>query len=248
MGFHDYFSGHASDYASYRPGYPTALFNWLAAHCAQHDLALDCATGNGQAAIALADHFRRVIATDASARQLAAAPPAPAVTYICAAAEHLPLTDASVDLICVAQGAHWFDIPTFNREAGRVLRHGGLLAQWWYGLFTIEPDIDAVIHEYYSGTLGSCWPAERHHIDTNYQALPFPYALLDAPVFSMERDWNLDQVMGYMATWSATRLYIKEYGTDPIPDLYNQLKAPWGDPAVRRTIRWPLHLRAGTRP
>jgi len=248
MGFRDYFSGHARDYASYRPGYPDALFSWLAANSPEHNLALDCATGNGQAAVALAGHFRQVIATDASARQLAAASTSPAVTYICATAEHLPLADTSVDLVSVAQGAHWFDMPAFNQEAGRVLRRGGLLALWWYGLFTINPDIDAVIQDYYRGTLEPCWPAERDHIDTNYQALPFPYAPLDHPAFRMSADWDLDQVMGYLATWSATRLYIKEYGNDPLPALRSRLQTRWGDPTTRQTIHWPLQLRAGTKP
>ena len=55
--FIDHFSGHADAYAAARPHYPDALFDSLAALCARHDLAWDCATGNGQAAAALAPHF-----------------------------------------------------------------------------------------------------------------------------------------------------------------------------------------------
>ena len=46
------------------------LFTYLASLCPAHDLAWDCATGNGQAAVALAPHFEQVIATDASAQQI----------------------------------------------------------------------------------------------------------------------------------------------------------------------------------
>ena len=59
MTFKDYFSGHATDYAKYRPHYPAELFTWLAQQCAGRDRVWDCATGNGQAAIALADHFQQ---------------------------------------------------------------------------------------------------------------------------------------------------------------------------------------------
>ncbi|MEO8452199.1 MAG: SAM-dependent methyltransferase, partial [Gemmatimonadota bacterium] len=49
-GFQDHFSAGARGYAAFRPTYPAAVFEWIASQCAGHDLAWDCATGNGQAA------------------------------------------------------------------------------------------------------------------------------------------------------------------------------------------------------
>src|SRR4051812_46586881 len=72
--FPDHFSAAAANYASHRPHYPPQLFAWLAAHTLHKSRAWDCGAGNGQAAIALAGHFREVIATDASTAQLAQAP------------------------------------------------------------------------------------------------------------------------------------------------------------------------------
>lgn len=69
-GFKDHFSSASERYAAYRPDYPAALFAWLAGQCAEQELAWDCATGSGQAALGLAPHFRRVVATDASAEQI----------------------------------------------------------------------------------------------------------------------------------------------------------------------------------
>src|SRR5207302_8895398 len=57
-------------YAEFRPDYPLALFEFIAASAAGHQLAWDCATGSGQAAVGLARHFDRVIATDVSREQI----------------------------------------------------------------------------------------------------------------------------------------------------------------------------------
>ena len=70
MAFKDYFSQHASTYARHRPQYPPELFSWLASIAPSRDLAWDCATGNGQAALGLTPHFEYVVATDASKEQI----------------------------------------------------------------------------------------------------------------------------------------------------------------------------------
>ena len=64
--FKDHFSGHAAAYAQARPRYPADLFAWLAAQCRQHELVWDAGCGNGQASVALANHFDRVFASDPS--------------------------------------------------------------------------------------------------------------------------------------------------------------------------------------
>ncbi|MBA2241285.1 MAG: class I SAM-dependent methyltransferase, partial [Chthoniobacterales bacterium] len=87
MTFKDHFSGHAALYSQFRPRYPQALFAYLAALAPSPACAWDCATGNGQAAVALAAHFDRVIGTDASAAQIDSAEPHARVQYRVAAAE-----------------------------------------------------------------------------------------------------------------------------------------------------------------
>lgn len=252
MTFKDHFSGHAADYASYRPHYPAALFDWLATQAPARDRALDCACGNGQAALGLAQHFGEVVATDASLPQLQAAPAHPRVGYVCARAEQLPLPDASLELLTVAQAAHWFDLPAFHREAERVLRRGGLLAVWGYGLTRISPALDTVIGDFYANTLQDHWPPERHHLEQGYRnlALPWPEteAQLETPDFQMRARWTLPQLLGYLATWSATRLYIKVSGQDPLPALAAELAIHWGAPDKRRTVEWPIFILARFKP
>ena len=64
------FSEVAAEYAASRPAYPPELFEWLACSITAHDAAWDAAAGNGQAALGVARHFARVIATDLSASQI----------------------------------------------------------------------------------------------------------------------------------------------------------------------------------
>lgn len=53
-GFKDHFSGHAKQYARYRPAYPAALYDWLAGEAPARHCAWDVASGNGQAAVEIA--------------------------------------------------------------------------------------------------------------------------------------------------------------------------------------------------
>ena len=181
MAFKDYFSEQAPGYASYRPHYPDNLFAWLADISPSQQRVWDCATGSGQAAAALASQFEQVIATDASHAQLLQAQSQVNIHYVCASAEQVPLANDSLDLITVAQAAHWFDLPRFYQEVDRLLVTGGVLAVWCYGLFQISTASDAIIHHYYKETIGAYWPAERRHIEQAYAQLPFPYALLESP-------------------------------------------------------------------
>jgi len=241
----DYFSDRARQYAAYRPRYPGALFAWLAAQVPERQSAWDCACGNGQASADLAGHFARVIATDLSGEQLRQAAPHPRIDYRVATAEASGLEPASVDLVTVAQALHWFDCGRFYAEVRRVLRPAGLLAAWSYGICHIDSAPgDALLTDYYRNVVGPYWPAERRHVESGYRSLPFPGPELPVPPFEMAFDWNLEELMGYVASWSATMLYVKAQGVDPVPALRAAMAPLWGDPDARRAIRWPLTVRA----
>lgn len=245
IAFKDHFSGGARAYSVYRPEYPAILFEFLAGQVDRHDLAWDCATGNGQAARGLAAHFRGVSASDASARQIESARPHPGVSYRVAPAEASGLEDASVDLVTVAQAAHWFDLPRFYAEVARVLRPGGVLALWCYERLSVDPDVDPLIESFYMNTLGPYWPAERRWVENGYRDLPFPFEEEPVPSFRMRAEWNLDQLLGYFATWSAVKAYRTALDDDPLPALRADLAARWNSKAGRKTIEWPLSLRLG---
>ncbi len=244
MSFKDHFSGHAGSYAEARPGYPDALFEWLASQCEERALAWDCATGSGQAAVRIAEHFNRVIATDASAAQLANAKRAANVDYRVAPAESSGLEDASVDLVTVAQALHWFDIAAFYAEARRALKPGGAIVAWGYHLTRVSAEVDRAIDMFDREIIGPYWPPERRYIDARYRDLPFPFDRFDVPEFDMRLAWNRKQFLGYIATWSAVQRYRQAKGHDPMAWLENEIAAYWNPDEVRE-VSWPMFFLAG---
>lgn len=248
MSFKDHFSSLAAAYASYRPDYSDEVFAWLAGQCTGHALAWDCGTGSGQAAQGLAAYFAEVYATDASAEQVAQASGPANVRFAVAQAEHSGLPDASVDLLLVAQAVHWFDLDAFYAEAGRVLRPDGLIALLTYSNHSVNPAVDGPAGTFYRDTVGPYWPPERRWVEQGYRELPFPFTELQTPAFTLTAEWDLQQFLGYHATWSATRGYRQATGTDPLPALAAALAPVWGAPGQRHTVRWPLALRLGRLP
>ncbi|MFC4311051.1 class I SAM-dependent methyltransferase [Steroidobacter flavus] len=245
MSFKDHFSGHASAYAKYRPDYPPELFEYLASLTPHRDVALDCATGSGQAAVGLAEHFDLVVANDGSVSQLQNAERHPHVAYIGNLAEQPALRDGTVDLVVAAQAAHWFDHDRFYPEVKRVLKPGGALALWTYGLADVEPQVDAIVRHFYKDVVGSYWPPERRWVETAYRDLPFPFQELGAPQFQLQLQWDLDSLIGYLNTWSAVQRYKRTTGQDPLPALRAEMAPVWGSPLQTRTVTWPLHLKIG---
>ncbi len=245
--FKDHFSAGASGYARYRPRYPEALFAYLASICPEQELAWDCGTGNGQAALGLAAHFARVVATDASADQLAQAPMHPRVAYRVAPATQSALADGVADLVTVAQALHWFDLDGFYAEVQRVLKPGGVLAAWTYNKLRASPAVDAVIARFYADVVGPYWPPERRYVQAAYRTLAFPFEEIDAPAFHIDHRWRLADLLGYLGTWSATQRYRQAGGADPIDEVRDELARAWGAPEAPRNVRWRLHLRVGRR-
>jgi len=244
--FKDHFSGHAGIYREARPTYPPALFAWLAGQPPARDLAWDCACGNGQATVALAAHFARVIGTDPSAAQIANAERQANVEYRIEPAEQATLDDASVSLVTVAQALHWIDLDRFYAEVRRVLKPRGVFAAWTYAdCSSGDAAIDAIKNHLYVDLTGPYWPAERVHVESAYRTLSFPFEEITAPVFPMAAQWTVDHLLAYFRSWSATQRYIKARGEDPVSIVESDLRAAWGNAARVREVRWQFHLRAG---
>ena len=244
MSFKDHFSKQATDYAIFRPGYPQELFDYLGSIAPTRQLAWDCGTGNGQAAVGLASVFDRVIATDASEKQIANAQPHEEVEYRVAAAGNSGIESDTIDLIMVAQALHWFDLDHFYAEARRVLKPDGVLTASAYNLLHIDPAIDEVVNRYYYEVVGPFWPPERKLVE-NFDHVPFPFQEIDPPKFEMKAQWNLDHLVGYLRTWSSTQRFIAAKGSDPLKQIIDELRAAWGTPEQTRNVIWLVTLRIG---
>lgn len=245
MTFKDHFSEQAADYAKFRPRYPHELFAYLGSSAPSRRLAWDCGTGNGQAAVGLATVFDRVIATDASEKQIANAQLYERVEYRVAPAESSGIQSETVDLIMVAQALHWFDLDRFYAEARRVLKPNGVLAASAYKFLHITPEIDQLVnHRYYSGVVGPFWPPQRVLVE-KFQQLPFPFSEIQTPSFEMIAQWNLEHLVGYLRSWSASQRFIAANQRNPLHEIADELSAAWGDTKQTRRVIWPLTLRVG---
>jgi SAM-dependent methyltransferase len=245
VSFKDHFSRQATDYAKFRPRYPRALFEFVATNSPNDELALDCATGNGQAAVALAEFFQKVIALDASGEQIASAQPNERVEYRVASAETTGLPARSVAAITVAQALHWFELDGFYCEARRVWQPRGVLAVWTYNLLHVSAAVDGIVRRFHDEVVGPYWPPERKIVRRGYRDLPFPFDEIATPAFQIELRWSLERLLGYLRTWSATQRFFAANERDPVELVESDLEQAWGNPAEEKLAIWPLTVRLG---
>jgi SAM-dependent methyltransferase len=238
------FSKQARAYARHRPHYSPRLFEYLASLTAEHELAWDCGTGSGQAAVGLAGHFRRVVGTDVSPKQLAQASRQGNILYWAASAERSGLRAGLADLVTVAQALHWFDFDRFYPEVKRILKPGGMFAAWTYHLPEISPPVDRLVDGFYRQRLDGYWATELHYIDELYRTIPLPFEEIESPAFGMTTDWELENLLGFMQSWSASQRFLEMNGYSPIDDIRPALTDAWSAPS-RRRVHWTMFLRVG---
>jgi ubiquinone/menaquinone biosynthesis C-methylase UbiE len=245
--FHDHFSRVSDRYARYRPHYPAALFEWLASLPRRHDLAWDCATGNGQAAVGLSSYFQRVVATDASAEQVANAAIGANIDYRVAPAEQSGLQGNSVDVVTCAQALHWLPRDAFYREVRRVLCDDGVIAVWGYHIPIVGDEaVDQHIRRFHDVVVGPYWPPARQIVLDRFTTIPFPFEEIQPPAFDMCCHWTLDDYAKYLGTQSATDRYRQAHaGEDPVPAFVDAVASAWGGLDAPRDVIFPLFIRAG---
>ncbi len=241
----DNFSSQANVYAQYRPGYPRELFEYILGFVKEKDLAWDCGTGNGQSALELSNYFKKVFATDISQKQLDNAVAKENILYALEPAEKTSLADRSVDLITVAQAIHWFRFDAFYAEVKRVAKPGAVIAVWTYSLLKISDEIDTIINEYHFSTLENYWDPERKYVDDGYASISFPFTEVRTPAFNIELNWSLNELEGYLNTWSALQKFITANSYSPVKDIIEKIRPYWGDGEKRKMI-FPVYLRLGT--
>ena len=241
--FKDYFSEKSEEYREYRPRYPANLFSYLSSITVNNQRAWDCATGNGQSALALSDYFTEVIATDASSTQIENSVKREKIKYRVATAEDSGIETNSIDLITVAQALHWFNLNKFINEVNRVLKVGGVIAIWAYNLFSVQDDIDEIVKRLYNEKLADYWPNERKLVENGYRDIILPFDEIDAPIFNMSEEWNFSKLIGYLNTWSAVKIYHKHLGISPLDEVQIEILKLWDHPEKTKKINWPMSVR-----
>ncbi|MFQ6538106.1 MULTISPECIES: class I SAM-dependent methyltransferase [Aphanothece] len=243
----DLFGAVATAYARHRLTYPAPFFEAFTARLGHGARVWDCGCGSGQAALDLAERGLQVIATDASAAQLAAGRPHPLIEYRLAPAEASGLESASVDGVLVAAAVHWFDAEAFNAEVRRVARPGALLA--WIGYLPLQiPDarLQSTLEQFRTVVLRPWWAPECDWVEQRYAGLAFPG--LEEPFLQglwIERHWRLSDLLGHIGTWSALQR-SRHQGLELLEPLEAALGRQWpGQGSTPLPLRWPFMGRWG---
>ncbi len=241
----DLFSGHANTYAKFRPAYPAALFQYLLQFLADKNRAWDCATGNGQAATALANYFTKVDATDISTEQIKNAVPIPNIEYSVCAAEQTHFADNSFDLITVAQAYHWLHWKRFENEAARVGKQNAVVAIWTYTLLKSNDEkLNQIINHFYYDTIAPYWEAERRYVDEEYKTVTFDFDPLPSKEFEMIVQWTKEMLLGYLESWSAVQQYNKKNNSSAVAIIEPLISDIWPTKDTKQ-ICFPIFLRLG---
>lgn len=241
----DLFSSQALTYAKYRPQYPTELFEYILRWVNERNLVWDCATGNGQAALALANYFEKVFATDSSEKQIANAVLLPNIDYSVSKAEQTAFPDNTFDLVTVAQAYHWLNAEAFTKEVKRVAKPGAIIAIWGYNTpLTRKEELNEQIRYFYKDVVGSFWDKERKYVEEEYRSVAFDFQEIPARHFIMEVQWNIEHLAGYLKSWSSVQHYLKAMGHNPVDAFLPRLKEYWPE-EQEIPFQFPVFLRVG---
>ena len=131
------FSKRVDNYVKYRPGYPRAVIELLAAECdlTTESLVADIGSGTGLLSELFLNNGNRVLGVEpnremreAGERLLASTP---GFTSVDGTAEATTLATGSVDFVAAGQAFHWFDRAQAHVEFARILKPQGWVVLVW---------------------------------------------------------------------------------------------------------------------
>ena len=132
------FGSQAEAYERGRPGWPADTVASLLERWGARDV-VDLAAGTGKLTRLLIEHADVTAIEPVDGMRAVLARQVPQARVLSGTAEAIPLPDASVDAVFVAEAFHWFDLDRAPAEIARVLRPGGHLAVLFNQLDTDEP-------------------------------------------------------------------------------------------------------------
>jgi len=240
-----------ANYALYRPDYPQNLYNVVFDYTRktrpEFERALDVGCGTGQVTSKLCAVFKQVVGTDISTKQLEAAHKAGNIEYITCSAENITQSSNTFDLITVAQALHWFKLEQFYAEVKRLLKPGGVLAVWVYGLVEVEnKEANDIIKKLHWETVGNYWDFDRKWLCDLYPNFHMPLKDFESHKLSIDKSMTLADFVRYIDTWSALKTYREKHTDDPLIQLEKDLLAAYrATPDTVVEFHFPVGLFLG---
>jgi len=208
----------AAEYERARPPYPVEALELASGGLGLTPDAgvLDLAAGTGKLTRALAELFAHVVAVEPDDAMRALIPG----DARAGSAEEIPLPDASVDAVFVADAFHWFDAARALGEIARVARRGG-------GLVVLSND-------WFECESPRIPPAARVRLDEVFARFQ--------PSRSSNKDWRIDveRVLGPLREAELTTEH--SYDRSAMADLLLSTSTPAAlDDDERAELRAVLH-------
>lgn len=221
------FNTESHKYFQYRPRYPKQLYEFISSVCKSNEMVWDSACGNGQVAVDISEYFSIVEASDIHENQLNNSFEKDNVHYSLQNSEATNYPDNFFDAVCVAQALHWFNLEAFFYEVKRVLKKEGVFFCWGYSFFKVEDEIDQIINEYLLKEIEPFWSEHNKLLHNEYVNINFPFEKIETPKLEMKENWQLAQLLEYLSTWSAIKLYNKKKSINILDELEMQLSNYW---------------------
>ncbi|KAK5577461.1 hypothetical protein RB653_002402 [Dictyostelium firmibasis] len=226
--FKDEFGKFSKNYSSFRPLYPDSLYQLIeeSVDLEHRELVIDVGCGSGQNSIKLPKIFKKVLAFDPSEGQILSALKHNQVEYKVGSAEKIDVPDNSADAISAATCLHWFNLPLFFKEAERILKSGGYLVVFTYGLHEISNNEEAarVQNELYDVTIGPEYRNETVHalVKSGYRDIAFPFKDTKRTSLKFKTKVSITSLIGHYSSMSPYSNYVKT-NPDPLPQVKEKI-------------------------
>ena len=227
-------------YAKFRPVYPSTVSQIITSYMKSNrtlcfKTALDVACGSGQSTFLLCDSFEEVIGVDISKSQIEQAKIKATqdchqgkanVKFMIGDAHNLPIESSSVDLVTCATAWHWLEPDLFYAEAMRVLKPGGCIAVYNYGMRIINNErmkraFSLFIDELFRC---DCFSEQNRHGLNEYQAVKLPFSETKRIEFNFPQISSIDQLLGLMSSVSMYKSYCEKF---PGNSLLDKIRADY---------------------
>jgi ubiquinone/menaquinone biosynthesis C-methylase UbiE len=224
------FSSRVTDYVKYRPSYPAAIIDLLAAECGltPDSIVADVGSGTGLLAELFLKARNRVLGIEPNREMREAGEQLlrgyDRFTSIDATAENTALPDHSVDFVTAGQAFHWFDRSRAGPEFARILKsHGWIVLIWNERRIDSTPFLRA--YEQLLRTYSTDYAEVDHKlIDQDVIRAAFPDMSFQLRTFDNQQRFDLAGVTGRLMSSS----YAPEAGHPNHPPMLAELAATYG--------------------